>query len=182
VSCPSAVFGCGDRGYHGDMGKHSMRYDHARARSAITCAATAAGAICLALTGAGTAHANTHHGVGAPGNPFGAPRATPPATGTQSAFNGSFTTVRITRSAGAPHVSGSATTSGGSSGGALSSALGKATTGNTSTLSTGGGRTTSPAGQSAGGLKTAARDTAAVTNGAGSSSTGTPKGASGSAR
>jgi hypothetical protein len=53
------------------MGKHSMPPSRSWPRIPVMSAATAVGAIALALIGAGTAEGKTHHGAGAPGNPFG---------------------------------------------------------------------------------------------------------------
>src|SRR5271165_630092 len=74
------------------MGKHSMPPIHRHPRTVMLGAALASGAIYVALAGAGTAEAKTHHGVDAPGNPFAASQI---AAGYLS--GSSFTTVRIAR-------------------------------------------------------------------------------------
>lgn len=114
------------------MGQHSIAPGHPRLRSSTTCAALAAGAIFIALLNAGTAEAKTHHGAGAPGNPYGTPQIGTPGSG-----GASFTTIRVTRSpqggvslaqgldtSTGEIVSGSGNTTVRSSGGRISGSLG----------------------------------------------------------
>lgn len=77
------------------MGKHRVPSAHPYARRALMYAALAVGAVGIALAGAGPAQAKTHHGNGAPGDPFGSSQVA--NTGAQ--VGGSFTTIRVTRSA-----------------------------------------------------------------------------------
>jgi hypothetical protein len=90
------------------MAKHSMPTGHSNARTAMFGAAVASGVIYIALAGAGTAAAKTHHGVDAPGNPFSDEQI---AAGYQSTGS-SFTTVRVVRSGqgGGTIISGPTTT------------------------------------------------------------------------
>ncbi len=138
------------------MGKHTMPPTHPRVRTAMVGAVLATAGISMALAGAGTAEAKTHHGVDAPGNPFGASQA---AAGYQSPGS-SFTTVRIARGGpgGATTVRGTTTgeavsTAGGttirSSGGLISSRVGSTTQRTGESVSNTGGTSTTRGSHSA---------------------------------
>jgi hypothetical protein len=53
------------------MGRHGIRRGKSAGQTTVTAAAIAVAAAALAIWSAGTANAKTHHGPGAPGNPFG---------------------------------------------------------------------------------------------------------------
>jgi hypothetical protein len=63
------------------MGRHRIQGRGFTIRTAATGAAVSGAALWIALAGAGTATANTHHGPNAPGNPFGGvPQPTRPVS------------------------------------------------------------------------------------------------------
>jgi hypothetical protein len=119
------------------MGKHRKpRVYRFPTRIVLLGSAVAAGAICIALAGAGTANAKTHHGPGAPGNPFSSPVRTARVSGTSSP--GTQNVVRTSTTSIVLHSNGG----GGNNGaGPAASGGGAGTNNRGSGASTGGTRT-----------------------------------------
>jgi hypothetical protein len=63
------------------MGRHSIQRRRSAAQTATTAATIAVAAAAVAIASAGTANAKTHHGPGAPGNPFGTSQFVAPQAG-----------------------------------------------------------------------------------------------------
>jgi hypothetical protein len=63
------------------MGRHSIPGGRSPLQTTLTAAGIAVAAAALAIASAGTANAKTHHGPGAPGNPFGTSQFVAPQAG-----------------------------------------------------------------------------------------------------
>ena len=168
------------------MGKHCMPKAPRRVPTSMLAAATAAGAICIAFASAGTANAKTHHGFGAPGNPYGgSSSASMEMSGPYPMRNGyrSSVTSYSIHSTGTGHTSTVSTqTQGGSKAGGTGTGGTTGTTGTTGTAGTKTGTGATGLGAGTGGTGTGA-GSAGTTAGAGTGSsnpdhTGTGSGGS----
>jgi hypothetical protein len=150
------------------MGKHrKARVYRFPSRIVLLGSAVAAGAICIALAGAGTANAKTHHGPGAPGNPFSSPVHTARVGGTSSPATQNV--VRTSTTSIVLHSNGG----GGNNGAGPAVSGGGAGTNNSgSGTSTGGTRTSVSTGTSFSGTKTTSGGSATGSGGTGTSVTG----------